>query len=159
MKRSGFWSAGAAAVVLVASVAAAHAQPPAPGGSRPPPFSPYLNLARPDSPTVLNYYGLVRPELQFRQSINALQQDVTFNQQAIGSLAAGNTGLPVTGHTTQFMNHGIYFMNNSGFLPPVGGYGSAGTFGSGVGTGGAFGPGAAGGMSGGGTIGTPPRRR
>src|SRR5262249_56944980 len=43
------------------------------GGYTPPPaFSPYLNLARPGSPT-LNYFGLVRPELAFRSGILGLQ--------------------------------------------------------------------------------------
>lgn len=36
-----------------------------------PTFSPYLNLLRRENSTLLNYYGLVRPEIEFR---NANQQ-------------------------------------------------------------------------------------
>jgi hypothetical protein len=156
MKRSGFWSACAAAVVLVASASVAHAQPPAPGGPRPPAFSPYLNLARPGSPAVLNYFGLVRPELQFRQSLNNLQQEVTANQQMIGGLAAGDPLLPATGHTAQFMNHYGYFMNNASGGFPVGGYGVGSPFGSGPGMGVGVGGGVGGVMGG---TSQPPRRR
>jgi hypothetical protein len=97
----------------------AHAQPPLPGGaySRPPIYSPYLNLARGGSAT-FNYYGLVRPEMQFRQAVQNLAGDIAQNQQAIGNLNAGINGsdLPFTGHATQFMNLGGYFMNNGSSL-------------------------------------------
>jgi hypothetical protein len=88
--------------------------PPPPGGFyRPPPFSPYLNLLRGGTPT-LNYYGLVRPEMQLRQGLQNLSSDVMMNQQMIGELSTG-LGLPQsTGHPTQFMNLGGYFMNSGG---------------------------------------------
>lgn len=95
------------------------AQPPVPGGaySRPPIYSPYLNLTRGGSPA-LNYYGLVRPEMQFRKSIQNLAGEIEANQQAVGSLNSSMTGsdLPFTGHATQFMNLGGYFMNNGSSL-------------------------------------------
>jgi hypothetical protein len=71
-----------------------------------------LNLTRPGGTPALNYYGLVRPELQFRQSIQGLQGAVSANQQMIGDLQPGGTGLPVTGHATQFLNYGGYFLNS-----------------------------------------------
>ena len=47
-----------------------------------PSFSPYLNLLRRDSPTYLNYYGLVRPQQDFRRSVQTLRQDVNNVSQA-----------------------------------------------------------------------------
>jgi hypothetical protein len=97
---------------IVAGPGDSRAQPPTPVGPvRPPAFSPYLNMLRSGTPAI-NYYGLVRPEIQFRQSINNLATDVAANQQAIGQF---NTALGVTrgtGHPTQFMNLGGYFMNS-----------------------------------------------
>jgi hypothetical protein len=92
-----------------------YAPPPPPGGinMRPPAFSPYLNLLRGGSPAV-NYYGLVRPEMQFRQAIQNLSADVAMNQQMIGGLGSELGAIQSTGHPTQFMNLGGYFMNSSG---------------------------------------------
>ena len=93
------------------------APPPPPGGaynSRPPAFSPYLNLLRGGGSSTLNYYGLVRPETQFRQSLQNLSGDVAMNQQMIGNIDSALMGLPSTGHPTQFMNLGGYFMNSGG---------------------------------------------
>jgi len=115
-----------AAVISTLTLGAAglHAQPPRPGGyapppppggayySRPPAFSPYLNLLRGGGSPALNYYGLVRPEMQFRQSIQNLSGDVAMNQQMVDSLGAQMIGQSATGHATQFMNLGGYFMNS-----------------------------------------------
>jgi hypothetical protein len=121
MKRFGFAAVGACLIQLAVSSGPALAQPPVPGGySRPPAFSPYLNLARGGS-AALNYYGLVRPELQFRQSLLNLSNNVAANQQAIGDVSAGLGATPLTGHPTQFMNLGGYFMNNGSM--GAGGYG------------------------------------
>jgi hypothetical protein len=101
-----------AAIGLAMSATAISAQPPVPGGyARPPAFSPYLNLNRGGSPAI-NYYGLVRPEIQFRQSLLHLSNDVAANQQALGSGNPGMNDMPFTGHPTQFMNLNGYFMNN-----------------------------------------------
>src|SRR5438477_1692275 len=75
-----------------------------------PPFSPYLNLLRRGNPAYLNYYGLVRPELDFRNAFVNLQQQVTANQQGVADLGAA-TGLLGTGHPTQFLNTSHYFLN------------------------------------------------
>ena len=77
-----------------------------------PAFSPYLNLVRPGASPALNYYGLVRPEIQARQSIQNLQGAVSTNQRALGSLEADLNSLPGTGHQTMFLNHQSYFMTN-----------------------------------------------
>ncbi len=101
-----------AVCVIVAGAGTAAAQPPVVGAPRPA-YSPYLNLTRPGGTLAQNYYGLVRPEQQFRQSIQNLQGVASANQQAIGDIQAGGTGLPTTGHPTQFMNYGGYFLSNA----------------------------------------------
>jgi hypothetical protein len=119
-----------AALVLTTGITAerATAQPPIPGGAagagsiQRPRFSPYLNLLRPGGSPALNYYGLVRPEQQFRQSIGSLQGSVAANQQAISGLQSGLEGPPATGHSTQFLNYSGYFLNS--------GSGAAGGMGS-----------------------------
>jgi hypothetical protein len=123
MRRFGFAAMGALVMQLTVSSGPALAQPPVPGGySRPPTFSPYLNLARGGS-AALNYYGLVRPEVQFRQSLLQLSNGVAANQQAIGDVNAGLGGTPMTGHPTQFMNLGGYFMSNGSIGTGNYGYG------------------------------------
>jgi hypothetical protein len=134
------------AVVLVSLGAAgvASAQPPAPAGPPPqrPTFSPYLNLLRPGGSPAQNYYGLVRPEQQFRQSIGSLQGQVNANQQAIGNLQTNPADGPaVTGHPVYFLNTGGYFQN---------------TVGGSVGRGGVNRPA---GPQAGGAVGVPPPRR
>jgi hypothetical protein len=116
MKRFWFATVCAISVILTASAGSVSAQPPVPGRgySRPPAFSPYLNLLRGGSSPAVNYYGIVRPQLDFRESIQNLSNQVDLNQQSIGNLAATGNALPTTGHPTQFMNLGGYFMSNSG---------------------------------------------
>jgi hypothetical protein len=111
--------------VVVVGAGAATAQPPLPAGPPPqrPPFSPYLNLLRAGNSPALNYYGLVRPEQQFRQSIGNLQGAVTANQQAINGLQSDTTAPMTTGHPTQFLNYGGYFMNTLGGPAKAGGAG------------------------------------
>ena len=108
MTRIVIWFVCAAGVTAVAAESAS-AQPPAPGAPRPA-FSPFLNLTRQGVSPGIAYYGLVRPELQYNQSIQNLQGAVGLNQQAIGDIQGG--GLATTGHPTQFLNYGGYFLNN-----------------------------------------------
>src|SRR5436190_462969 len=51
-----------------------------------PPVSPYVNLLRRNNPLFLNYEGIVRPQVEFRQSIQNLQQQATTNRQEIAGL-------------------------------------------------------------------------
>ena len=114
---------GSLAVVLLMS-AALQAQPPAPPKQAPrrPTFSPYLNLTRQEGGAARNYYGLVRPELEFRYNINRLQQDT----QALASAAAAPaaSGELETGHRAGYMTHLKYFGTN---VSGTGGPASAGT--------------------------------
>ena len=77
MNRNHCFTLGTALFVSLVLPGQILAQPPVPGGpgaSRPPVFSPYLNLTRQGSPT-LNYYGLIRPEMQARQADRGSQAD------------------------------------------------------------------------------------
>jgi hypothetical protein len=77
-----------------------------------PAYSPYLNLFRAGNPVFANYYGLVRPEVEFRTGIRGLQQQAAAEQDLItGQMGAA---LPATGHRTTFMNTGGYFLNRVG---------------------------------------------
>ena len=101
------WRALVTVGIVLLAAESASAQPTNPGSR--PAFSPYLNLNRPGASPTLNYYGLVRPEIQARQSIQNLQGSVATNQQAIGGLRTEINELPGTGHQASFQNHGGYF--------------------------------------------------
>ena len=105
------WAALVAALFLTAE---AKAQPPAPrplGGASSPPVSPYINLLRGGTDPGINYYGLVRPQLDLRNAILGLQGQAWYNQQA-ANLQAGDWG--TTGHPVSFLNYGGYFMTTTG---------------------------------------------
>jgi hypothetical protein len=95
------------AAISIAGVA--DAQPPRPIQEpfRKPGYSPYLNLSRSGGNAAQNYYGLVRPELEFRKGVNQLRLDT----QAIAAEQAAPTRdvEMATGHTTGFMTHLRYF--------------------------------------------------
>lgn len=95
-----------------------------PGNPQPyrPAFSPYLNLLRGGTSTAVNYYGIVRPQLNFGNSINNLQQQTANEQQEITGLQFGN--LPTTGHPVQFLNLKGYFQTMQGGAGVTGGTGS-----------------------------------
>lgn len=124
------------------------AQPGATPGR--PALSPYLNLLRSGGSPTLNYYGLVRPEFNGRQAIQAVQSAEAANQRTIGDLLNGG-GLPVTGIASQFQNHRSYFLNQGS--GGAGGFGVGGgrtSFATGGGGGGVGGGGGFGGAVGGG---------
>jgi hypothetical protein len=109
-------------LVLLAGGASAHAQYP----NARPAVSPWLNLYRGGSTASLNYQNLVRPEMDFRGSIVALQQQSRANQQGITDLQTNPAGPLVTGHQAGFMTHTSYFQTL--------GTGGAGGTGAGFGT-------------------------
>jgi hypothetical protein len=83
-----------------------------------PALSPYLNLARPGSPSANLYLG-VYPEFQRRAfennaiyDIQGLDRRTARNRDLIDDLLAGQPlirTLPPTGHPTAFQNYGTYF--------------------------------------------------
>jgi hypothetical protein len=112
----------AAAVGLALSAGPLYAQySPAvrPPGVPAPVYSPYLNLLRSNNPAWLNYYGLVRPEVEFRSGIYGLQQGVETNTAGISALDAAAAGMPLTGHSTAFLNTSHYFLNRGGVGTPA----------------------------------------
>lgn len=78
---------------------------------RRPTISPYLNLARGGSPAI-NYYGLVRPQIQTQAALNQVQQQLLDQQTQLNQQQYGLTsGVPITGRPAGFMNHYGYFQN------------------------------------------------
>jgi hypothetical protein len=100
----------ASAVVVALGVTDAQAQGPGRSiGMTPPPgYSPYLNLLRPGTNPAINYYGLVRPQQAFAQSMQFLQGEL-MSQPTLADSQSG--GPATTGHSIFFMNYGGYFMN------------------------------------------------
>lgn len=118
------WSGLVAGGLVLAVAGGAAAQPPglpgrpgAPGvPAGRPTFSPYLNLLRQNNPAYLNYYGLVRPQLNLQQSIQGLQQGLAANQYQTQQLQSTEATLVGTGHPSFFMNQSRYFMTNGAGL-------------------------------------------
>ena len=73
-----------------------------------PAVSPYLNLVRGGNPAV-NYYGLVRPQMDAQHALQQLQSGVAAPASSLPMDATPNSGHPV-----QFMNFSHYFNNNVG---------------------------------------------
>jgi hypothetical protein len=82
---------------------------------RQPTVSPYLNLLRPGG-AAQNYYGVVRPELEFRQNLNRQTRDINDLQRGLTATQEQTSAL-TTGHRSHFLNYGGYF-------PGLGGQGS-----------------------------------
>jgi hypothetical protein len=96
---------------LATSPAAAQALRPV--GS--PGISPYLNLVRPGASPAINYYGIVRPQLQYNTAINSLEQQVAASKVAI--TAQESLNVPTTGHQVAFLRYQQYFLNVGAVSP------------------------------------------
>jgi hypothetical protein len=96
---------------------------PAPNGYPRPPYSPYLNLRRQGNPAI-NYYGLVRPEIQGWNSVQNLQQQVNqLGLQTTTGTEAATGVLPPTGYPARFQDFARYFPGpviGSGVVRPTG---------------------------------------
>ena len=88
--------------LLPANDQAQYQSPYSPG-----PCSPYLNLLRGGGSLTSNYYGLVRPQLDFQQGITQLQRQVQYGQQN-ALVQTIDTGV-VTGLYAGFQTQGAYF--------------------------------------------------
>lgn len=86
-----------------------YVRPQASPASRPA-LSPYLNLLRNGSPAI-NYYGLVRPQQDFSNSLQEIQNEI-HAPPAGPTSANGSTSLPTTGHPSRFFSHGSYFFSH-----------------------------------------------
>ena len=98
-------------LAFLVSAGTLHAQaPPITGNPANRPFvSPYINLLRGGSSAGVNYYGLVRPDIELRAGIQRNQQQIVAGQQSYAELTSG---LSTTGHPTRYMTHWNYFLNN-----------------------------------------------
>lgn len=120
MKRVYYLAAG---IVLCIGAEAAYAQAPTGPVTPPNPFarpaySPYLNLGRRGDPG-FNYYGLVRPQQEFRAEYQQLQFQSAALQQNVTGLDSTINSVPVTGQRSGFMTHLRYF-NNTPYGPTTG---------------------------------------
>jgi hypothetical protein len=98
---------------------------------RRPSFSPYLNLVRPGGPT-LNYFGLVRPELEFRRDIGGLQMQTNTINEAVNNPNTAEQGIRPTGNSASFLNYSHFFnirSNAPSPFNPTGAIGGPGSFG------------------------------
>ena len=110
-------------------------RPPQQGAG--PVFSPYLNLLRGGNPAI-NYYGLVRPEIQFRNALQNLNNELEQTEADVAAGQAGATGFQ-TGHPVQFFNLSHYYPNSAqggGGRGAAGNYAVAPTYGTGAQVGG-----------------------
>lgn len=128
------WKSGVFLLIVAAPAFAQPTPPVGPNANRPT-VSPYLNLLRGGSPAI-NYFGIVRPELQMQQNLGQLQQQLNQANQNMQGLAenlvpAGEQVLPTTGHAVQFNNTLNYFNR----MPGGSGVNTAGRPGMGMGTG------------------------
>jgi|GEM_PF-2366055 len=71
-----------------------------------PTFSPYLNLLRSGNSTLFNYYGLVRPEVEFRSANQQFQSSLgSFDRELQDSRReAAGSRLTQSGHQVRFMS-------------------------------------------------------
>ena len=121
MKR---WLASTLAVLVLGT--AASAQPQIGSYSRPvvsprPTISPYLNLNRSGAGAAIDYYGLVRPQMETRNALQQLQSQVQTLEPTPGMLPNNNNQPPTTGRG------GIGgFFNYSHFYPSLNRGGSGG---------------------------------
>ena len=72
-----------------------------------PTFSPYLNLLRSGNSTMFNYYGLVRPEVEFRAANQQFQSSlgIVDRQLQDSRLEAAGSRLSQSGHQVRFMSN------------------------------------------------------
>jgi hypothetical protein len=109
-------------VVVLAGVGGGVARAQYPAGRAPfnpysrPPYSPYLNLLRPGNQAV-NYYGLVRPQQDFRSDFRQLQESLY--AQPANLVGAGAADVVTTGNRGEFLNYQRYFLNNRNAGPGI----------------------------------------
>ena len=77
------------------------------GPTNRPTFSPYLNLLRRGNSTLGNYYGLVRPELEFRRADSQFQANFGSLDRRFSDVQRDLSGrqMQTTGHRVQFLSN------------------------------------------------------
>ncbi|MBI3411671.1 MAG: hypothetical protein HY040_25355 [Planctomycetes bacterium] len=80
-----------------------------------PTFSPYLNLVRGGAGgvanTAIDYYGIVRPQLDFRNNVTTLQQQLQgIQMQQTQQATEAEANIPATGRAVGgFLNYSHFF--------------------------------------------------
>ncbi|HEY7330495.1 MAG TPA: hypothetical protein VH592_22835 [Gemmataceae bacterium] len=92
------------------------------GGQNPsgPAVSPYLNLMRVGAPLGVNYYDLVRPQIQLRSDVANLQQNQAALFRGLSNGGAADSAV-TTGHIAMFGNTSHYFPAQGGGVSAGGG--------------------------------------
>jgi hypothetical protein len=67
-----------------------------------------LNLFNGGTNPAINYFGIIRPEIEFRNSLLQMQQQIAMGEQSTSDLAT-TLGMVTTGHPSFFMSHRKYF--------------------------------------------------
>jgi hypothetical protein len=86
-----------------------------------PAMSPYLNMNRGGVPAI-NYFGLVKPQVQTAQQLQNLQmQQAQMMQLGFGATEETNAqaALSQTGHGSQFFNYGHFYGAPGGGVKPA----------------------------------------
>lgn len=127
---------GVSFLAVLGFAAPSLAQPMVPGGGlQRPTVSPYINLVRGSggiSNAALNYYGIVRPEQQFRAQATQMQQQLSMTNQNLNALASNDPtqqSQSITGKGATFQYYSHYFGYIGGTGGGIGGPRSAGSFG------------------------------
>lgn len=101
------------------------------GGAYQPLVSPYLNMLRPGN-SAINYFGMVRPQVNFGNSIQNLNASVRYLQSE--PVLQPGEELPLsTGHAASFQTQTRFFQVRSMPAGIYGGYGASGGYGGGAG--------------------------
>ena len=118
MRRS--WKIMLAALVVWGGLGTPFAAAQWQGGYQPPigqqpPVSPYLNINRFGQPPGLNYYNMIRPQVQTQQQLMALQNQQHALSSALvgpgGTIASPDQPQPtsITGHPVNYFDWSRYF--------------------------------------------------
>ncbi|HQR05361.1 MAG TPA: hypothetical protein PLN21_00995 [Gemmatales bacterium] len=97
--------AAAALLSMVAVTSLCHAQGAVP--AQPSSAFNWLNLNRQGGSTAQNYFGIVRPNNMFQNSLQNVQQE--FGNLTQSATNADPNMVRATGHAATFMNYGHYY--------------------------------------------------
>jgi hypothetical protein len=90
---------------IIAANSMCHAQGAVP--AQPSSAFNWLNLNRAGGTTAQNYFGIVRPNNMFQNSLQNVQQE--FGNLTQSSTNADSNTVRATGHAATFMNYGHYY--------------------------------------------------
>ena len=108
-----------------------YSRPPTGPNSNRSPLSPYLFLNSGGNSPVVNYYSLVRPQIDLNRNLNNVRTLQASQQSQIDSaqqtLQDPNNQVSSTGHPSFFLNYQKYFLNTGANAIPRGTTAGAGS--------------------------------